>query len=127
MWAEFGADGGKRAIIIWALYGIKSAISAFIIHLYQCMSDLGYSSLKADPDVWMRAYTKPDGTDFMNKFSCILAICMYNQQTKRGDRSYWQVLSNWTWFYSEMQYVSWCQGLQYGFSKWCHCVGIYYQ
>jgi hypothetical protein len=26
------------------------------------MTDLGFTSCKADPDVWMRKATKPDGT-----------------------------------------------------------------
>jgi hypothetical protein len=34
---EFGADAGKRAIIIWSLYGPKSSGTSFRNHLANCM------------------------------------------------------------------------------------------
>ena len=61
---EFGVDSGKQSIVFRALYGLKSSGFAFRNHLSQCMSDLGYYSCKAYPDVWMRACTNPDRTDF---------------------------------------------------------------
>ena len=53
---EFGTNAGKRAIIVRALYGMKSAGSSFRNHLADCMSALGYKSCLADPDLW---YHKP--------------------------------------------------------------------
>ena len=32
--------------------------------LAQTLRDLGYVSYKADPDVWLKAKTKPDGTKY---------------------------------------------------------------
>ena len=41
---EFGPDCGKKAIVVRALYGLKSAGAAFRNHLTDCMSTLGYTS-----------------------------------------------------------------------------------
>ena len=49
------------------------------------MSDLGYYSCKADPDVWMSTYTNTDGNDFMSTLSCMLTEFMYKEQATRGD------------------------------------------
>ncbi len=38
---EFGPDAGKSAIIVRALYGLKSAGAAFHAHLADCMQHLG--------------------------------------------------------------------------------------
>jgi hypothetical protein len=61
--AEFGGeDSGKRVVIVRALYGLCDLGEAFRNHLAKLMTDLGFSSCKADPDVWMRKATKPDGS-----------------------------------------------------------------
>lgn len=59
---EFGSDAGKVAIIVRALYGLKSAGASFRNHLADCMRHLGWESCKADQDVWMKAEVrKVDG------------------------------------------------------------------
>ena len=58
---EFGDDEGKLAIIVRALYGTKTAGASFRNHLAECMLELGYESCKADPDVWLKKFTKPNG------------------------------------------------------------------
>ena len=40
---EFGANQGKKALIVRALYGLKSAGAAFRAHLCKCMKGLGYT------------------------------------------------------------------------------------
>ena len=57
---EFGANEGKKAIIVRALYGLASAGASFRNHLADCMRSLGYTSCVADPDVWMKAAVRPD-------------------------------------------------------------------
>ena len=57
---EFGEDAGKTAVIVRALYGLKSAGAAFRAHLASCMRELGYTSCKADPDLWLKPETRPD-------------------------------------------------------------------
>ena len=62
---EFGLEHvGKVALIRRALYGGKSAGKDFWEHLRSCMDFLGFTSCKADPDVWMRPATKADGSEY---------------------------------------------------------------
>ena len=63
--AEFGLENvGKKALILRALYGGKSAGRDFRNHLRECMSHLGFKPCLADPDVWMRSATKSDGSSY---------------------------------------------------------------
>jgi hypothetical protein len=52
--SEFGSDSGKKALIVRALYGLKSAGASFRNHLADCMRHLGWTSCMADPDVWLK-------------------------------------------------------------------------
>jgi hypothetical protein len=52
---EFGDDAGKGALIVRALYGLKSAGSYFRNHLAECMKHLGWHPCRADRDLWMKA------------------------------------------------------------------------
>ena len=62
---EFGLENvGKRAKIGRALYGGKTSGRDFRNHLRSCMTHLGFQSCEADPDVWMRASVKCDGTPY---------------------------------------------------------------
>ena len=54
---EFGRDASKSAIISRALYGLKSTGAAFCAHLASFMRQMGYTSCKADPDLWLKAET----------------------------------------------------------------------
>lgn len=58
---EFGEDTGKYALIVLALYGGKHAGRDYWLHLQECMTNLGFKSCYADPDVWMRKSTNKDG------------------------------------------------------------------
>ena len=63
--AEFGLENvGKVALITRALYGGKVAGRDFWHDLQDCMGHLGFTSCRADPDVWMRADTKPNGEEY---------------------------------------------------------------
>jgi hypothetical protein len=57
---EIGDDAGKRALIVRALYGLKSAGAAFRNHLAECMKHLGWNPCRAERDIWMKAETCPD-------------------------------------------------------------------
>ena len=52
---EFGKDARKAAVIVRALYGLKSVEAAFRSLLAKCMESLVYQSYKADSDVWLKA------------------------------------------------------------------------
>jgi hypothetical protein len=57
---KFGHDAGRSAIIVHALNGLKSAGIAFQAHLASFIRQMGYTSCKADPDLWLKAVTKPE-------------------------------------------------------------------
>ena len=62
---EFGAElQGQSVIIVRALYGLKSSGAAWRAHLAGTLQSLGFTSSLADPDVWYRAATKPDGFEY---------------------------------------------------------------
>jgi hypothetical protein len=61
---ECGEDQGKVCVIVRSLYGLKSAGAAFRATLAQLLQDLGYSSLKANPDVWMHEAVWADGHEY---------------------------------------------------------------
>ncbi len=58
--SEFGHDTGRSAVIVRALYRLKNAGAAFQAHLASFMRQMGYSSCKADPDLWLKAMTRPE-------------------------------------------------------------------
>ena len=57
---EFGADAGKKAFLVCTLYGLKLTGGSFGHHLAHCMRTLGYSSCKADSDLWYIPITHLD-------------------------------------------------------------------
>jgi hypothetical protein len=61
---EFGSHSGETIIIVRALYGLKSSGAAWRSHLAMSLASLGFTSCLADPDVWLRGATKPDGTQY---------------------------------------------------------------
>ena len=56
---EFGEDEGKKALIVRALYGLKSAGASYARHIADCMEHLGYRPCRADPDLWMKPMVRP--------------------------------------------------------------------
>ena len=58
---EFGSEAGQIMIIVRALYGLKSSGAAFRALLAETLYDIGYTPLKADPDVQIRPEVKIDG------------------------------------------------------------------
>jgi hypothetical protein len=68
-------------VIVRALYGLKSAGAAFRAHLASCMRDMGYVSCKADPDLWLKAETRPDdGTRYYSYILCYVddILCIHH-------------------------------------------------
>ena len=56
---------GKKAIIVRALYGLKSAGAAWRSMFANAIQhELGYHSCPADPDVWMKAKVKKNGEKY---------------------------------------------------------------
>ncbi len=61
---EFGEDAGKVALIVRALYGLKSSGAAWHAHFAEHLTDMGFTPCKSDPDVWRREATKKDKTEY---------------------------------------------------------------
>jgi hypothetical protein len=62
--AEWGSDTGKHAIIVRALYGLKTSGAAYRNHFALYLRSLGFTSCLANLDVWMRSATQPEGTAY---------------------------------------------------------------
>ena len=62
---EFGSEKGKVMLVVRAIYGLKSSGADWRQMLAQTLRNLGYVSSKADPDVWLKAKFKPDGTELL--------------------------------------------------------------
>jgi hypothetical protein len=59
---QLGPDyKGRRAIISKALYGLRLRGRSFRYYLAFHLREMGFTSLKADPDLWMRAALKSNG------------------------------------------------------------------
>ena len=61
---EFGSDKGSVMIIAKALYGLKSSGAAWRAKLAETMRTIGYVPTQADPDVWIKRATKPNGQEY---------------------------------------------------------------
>ena len=61
---EFGPDEGKTLLVVRALYGLKSASFSFRSYMAEKLTNLGFQSTMADPDVWLRAASKGDGEQY---------------------------------------------------------------
>jgi hypothetical protein len=68
---EWGPDAGEKAIVVRAQYGLKSAGASFRNHLAECMAFLGYTSCRADPDLWLKPEIRP-GDGF--RYYCYVLI-----------------------------------------------------
>jgi hypothetical protein len=61
---EFGSREGEWAIVEKALYGLKSSGAAWRHHFAATLTELGFESSLADPDVWLRPAVRADGTKY---------------------------------------------------------------
>ena len=59
---EMGTDKGKVIVIVRALYGLKSSSARWRAHMAETLRNGGFTSCKADPDLWLRPAMKPDGS-----------------------------------------------------------------
>ena len=57
-------EAGKKAFVVRALYGLKSAGASFRNHLADCMQHMGFVPCLADQDLWMLATEKADSTKY---------------------------------------------------------------
>ena len=77
---EFGKDAKKTAVIVRALYGIKSAEAAFRSHFARCMESMGYQSCMADLELWFKLEVRPeDGVKYYSYLLCYVDILCIHQ------------------------------------------------
>ena len=61
---ETGNDRGKVLVITRALYGLKSSGAAWHAKLSGTLQEMNFVSTRADPDVYQRLATRPNGTEY---------------------------------------------------------------
>eukprot|EP00804_Cyclotella_cryptica_P008800 CCRYP_015637-RA/>CCRYP_015637-RA protein AED:0.26 eAED:0.26 QI:0/-1/0/1/-1/1/1/0/227 len=69
---EFGHDCSQKAIVVQALYGLKSSGAAFRVHLAGCMRKVGYVSCPADPNLWLKEQTDRKGSKYYSYILCYI-------------------------------------------------------
>ena len=82
---EFGADEGKSAVIVRALYGLRKSGKSFRDHLANCMKHCGYTPCKADPDLWYKEMCRPsDGLRYYGYMLLYIddALCISHQPSE---------------------------------------------
>ncbi|KAL7475810.1 LOW QUALITY PROTEIN: hypothetical protein ACHAW6_001710, partial [Cyclotella cf. meneghiniana] len=67
---EFGNGCSQKAIIVQALYGMKSSSAAFWVHLAGCLCKMGYRSCPTDSDLWLKKQTDPKGNRYYAYILC---------------------------------------------------------
>ena len=67
---DFGSDQGNKAIIVRALYGLKSSGAAFHAHLADCMRSIGCTPCRGDNDLWMKPKNEPDRDKYYSYIIC---------------------------------------------------------
>jgi Reverse transcriptase (RNA-dependent DNA polymerase) len=74
---EFGAEEeGCILIIRRALYGLKSSGAAYRAHFAATLIELGFTSCRADPDVWLRPATKVNGFQYYEYLLTYVDDCL---------------------------------------------------
>jgi Reverse transcriptase (RNA-dependent DNA polymerase) len=64
---EFGEAEGQVLVITKALYGLKTSGAAWRAMLAGTMTDMGFVSSRADPDVWIRPNVKGNGERYYER------------------------------------------------------------
>jgi hypothetical protein len=72
---EMGSNKGKVIIIVHALYGLKSSGAQWREHVAQTLWNGEFMSCKADPDLWLKPATKPDGSKIYEYVLCCMDDC----------------------------------------------------
>ena len=80
---EFGKYARKTAVIVRALYDLKSVGAAFRSHLARCMESLSYQSCKAYLDLWLKLEIRlEDGVKYYSYILCYVDdnFCIHHSE-----------------------------------------------
>lgn len=80
---EFGTDQDKPAIIVRALYGLESSGAAWHTFFAQSLTDIGFISSRANPDVWLRINHRSDGSRYYEYFLVYVDDCLVVSENPR--------------------------------------------
>jgi hypothetical protein len=80
---EIGSNAGRPALIVRALYGLKSSGARWRDHMAATLRDAGYVSSKGDPDLWIRPQVKPNGTAYYEYVLCYVDDILVVSHTPR--------------------------------------------
>jgi hypothetical protein len=81
---EFESDRGRKALVVSALYGLKSSGAAFRAHLQSFMKEMGYRACKADPDLWLKEQTDKKGKRYYAYILCYVDdLLVIHHHTKK--------------------------------------------
>ena len=67
---EFGSNAGQPALIVRALYGLKSSGARWRDHMAATLRAGGFHSCLVDPDVWMKTRVHPNGDKYWEYLIC---------------------------------------------------------
>ena len=85
---EVGTDKGKVIVIVRALYGLKSSSARWREHMAETLRNGGFTSCKADPDLWLRPAMKPDGSKIYEYVLCYVDDCIFQGLDPPGFMDY---------------------------------------
>ena len=71
---KFGNLEGKLLVVKMVLYGLKSTVAVFRAFLVEILDDVGFRRSITNPNIWMRADTKPTGEMYYEYILC----CVYD-------------------------------------------------
>ncbi|KAL7484896.1 hypothetical protein ACHAW6_010507 [Cyclotella cf. meneghiniana] len=60
----------QKAILVCALYELKSSGAAFKVHLVGCLHEMGYRLCPADPDLWLKEQPDRNGNHYYAHIFC---------------------------------------------------------
>ena len=85
---EFCADCGRKAIVVWALYGLEFSSAAFRVHLAGCMQEMGYCSCPTEPDLCLKEQTDKKGRQYYSYILCYVddLLVVYHNPKQIIDR-----------------------------------------
>ncbi|KAL7487169.1 LOW QUALITY PROTEIN: hypothetical protein ACHAW6_015163 [Cyclotella cf. meneghiniana] len=67
---KFGENCGRKAIIVQALYGLKSSGAAFRAYLAGCLHEMVYCPSPTDCDLWLKEQTDRKGNHYYANILC---------------------------------------------------------
>lgn len=96
---EFGPNHqGCTAVIIRALYGLKSSGAAWRMMFAGTLQDLQYKASLADPDVWLQPVVKSNGEHYYEYVFVyideILVISMHPEKTMKPLATFYHLKEN---------------------------------